>query len=226
MKRISKSKRTNLKSALAGAVVICSTVTLSACGMDNDKAPVVSGNTVDRWNQLDKILPEAPLVNVSYRYELAAESNLTSNRLGTGQGWIYRGVGEQYENSLVIVSLVNGVEDRDLGVSGSITVGRQQFQTVRYCLNTNPGNLDETAAAYLQAIEAAGYSLGGDKYLQLFAGQAPDSEGRYIDIAYMQTLDGTGQACDADGAFEEDGVVEASPEDLRDRAERSFDVVG
>lgn len=200
---------------------------VAACSSEKSDVPVVSGNTVDRWNQLDKILPEAPLVNVSYRFNLVDETEIRSDILGEGQGWVYASTGEWNYSSQVVVSLVSGPDERDIASSSSITVGRQQFDTLRYCLTADRGRIDDIVAPYVRAVNGAGGKAAQEYYVQVFTSRAPDTEGRYVDIVYFETLEGSGQACDADGGLKvTGGEGDYAPEALRDRAERSFDVLG
>lgn len=206
------------------ACLLTFAVTLGACSAST---PTVSGNTIDRWNRLDKILPEAPLVNVSYRYDLVADGNIQSDLLGGGKSWTYVGNEVGTPESQVIVTLVDGPEKRDIGPGSVVTVGRQQFNTVSYCLSGKQTDEWAVASSYRRVLNAAGFDTSGDHYLQIFASELPDELGRFVDIAYVESLQGNEQACDGNGGFKTTGGGTNSLSGaLRDRAEQSFDVVG
>lgn len=196
----------------AGIAALAGGLLLGGCG--GSDVPILSGNTVDRWNELSRTLPDAPLVNVSYAYEYAGTAPIRLDASAKGEGWVF--VQKQPDvptNSAVVVTHVNKAPDSFDTVN---EIGRTQLMVNRYCVTVSQRADIPTADDYLSAVERFGDPLGGDFYVQIYTEQQPDEAGRHLQIGYIEGLE---QGCDTD-------EFRTTREAFFKRAERSFDIVG
>ena len=225
--------------AVAGALVL-----LAGCFAGENQrinylgsTPAVTGNTLDRYNDLAVVPPHSENLSISYDYGLISDPYGDLAPAIGEKVWFFVERGVPAPESFVHVSLVGGGEA--IADAENLGVGLQQYpaETLRLgaldyvsrmaCVDAREtAGKDPKLDAVLQNIAARGYRLSDNVFVRSFEAEKAGLDGKRLSVLFTRDITRLGFDCDdlGDLTFPEPGADDVV-EGLRAEASRSFEVI-
>ena len=225
--------------ALAGSLVL-----LAGCFAGENQrttylgsTPAVTGNTLDRYNDLAVVPPHSENLSISYDYGLVSDPYGDVVPAIGETVWFFVERGVPAPESFVHISLVGGGEAS--AESETPGIGLQQYpaETLRLgaldyvsrmaCVDSSDAaGQDLKVNAVLQNIAARGYRLSKSVFVRSFEAEKAGLDGRRLSVLFTRDITRLGFDCQdlGDLTFPAPGADEVV-EDLRAEASRSFEVI-
>ena len=199
----------------------------SARAIVRSDVPLVSGNTFDYWNRLDKFSPEAMTINISYRYIYNHTFPISMPQVVSAQSWIYLIRSKPVPDRLLMITVRQDEEDSDDPGGRVLVFGRHQFVSEVTCLSRGEENVPADLADYVQKVWSQNPEISDDLILHRYIGSSREDDGSRLEIVHAEDITRAGYSCaelsDMDDPSEE---TKAILEKFRENSERSFEVIG
>ena len=207
-------------------------------------APVVSGNTFDRYNDLAVVPPVSENLSISYQFELKSDPRGDAVDDVPGPVWFYAERSAAVPGAFVQVALLPGpaavsalddAEDalntEEAGPAGRIAetvrLGRLDYISRMMCVR--PGQADGISAevaALVRNVGARGFGLSEDVFVRSFESEKAGLDGRRVAVVYARDITRLGYDCETLGDLFVPGPdAEEAVDLLRDASARSFEVI-
>ena len=201
-------------------------------------APAVSGNTLDRYNDLAVVPPNSENLSISYDYALESDP-FGENVPGLdGRVWFFAQRGFPAPESFIHLTLGAGAADADdAAQSGGVNLQDVPAETIRlgaldYVSRTLCLDAGQTAeggarlAALLADIGGRGHTVAGSVFVRSFQAEKAGLDGNRLGVVFTRDITRLGYSCDQiDGLDGSDVAVAELLQSLRSEAERSFEVI-
>lgn len=221
------------------SVVALATLT-SACSYDSKQSdvntagaivssdvPLVSGNTFDYWNRLDKFSPEAMTINISYRYIYDRSFPLSLPETTSAKSWMFPVREKPVPDRLLMITVRQDIEESK-DPSGRILVfGRHQFVSEVSCVSKSDTDIQPELTDYAKEVWAKDPEISDDLILFRYIGGSQEEDGSRLEIVHAEDIVRSGYSCTDLGDLESPNEeTKLLIEKFRENSERSFEVIG
>ncbi|MDJ0685733.1 MAG: hypothetical protein QNJ84_13595 [Alphaproteobacteria bacterium] len=224
---VSEIKRRRGGRAKALGVVFAASVAL--CGCDSDfyqDTPVLSGNTIDRFNDLAVTSPRSANVTISYTFGAVSQDPVTVPGGLPGPSWLFAEQGPDAPEAFLHVHLVAPAVGAPDASGTPVRIGKKRFQSILYCVDPSEGT-PAAVAPYLARISASGFALSSDVFLRRYVAEEIGVDGRRIDVVYVRDIARLGLRCDGLGDLTNpEPDVKPQIDRLGQDAARAWEIVG
>lgn len=178
---------------MKAAVAVSALAILAACERPFE-IPAVSGNTYAHHNDLATIYPNQTFVNISYEYEFRSQQETVVPGQRKGPSWLYAERASGEPSRFMLLHVVTS-EPGDGIPSGQIErFGKIDFTAIPACVDLSQP-LDPTLQPYIDIVRSQGYALSRDLYVYRFFPRTLESDGKRIDLIYLQDIERDGTRC-------------------------------
>ena len=224
------------------ASLMAAVILLSGCLAASEKrstylgsAPAVSGNTLDRYNDLAVVPPNSENLSISYDYALESDPFGESVEGIGGQVWFFAQRGFPKPESFIHVTLGAAAEDAPQTVgtdlqgapAETIRLGALDYISRTVCVDTAQlGETDAELAALVSDVGGRGHALSDSVFVRSFEAEKAGLDGKRLRLVFTRDVSRLGYNCDqlvdvSVSAQSVDTVIES----LRSEAARSFEVI-
>ncbi len=238
---------------LQQAVFVSCTLLVVGCGTAMDAsetddatlrdAPVVTGNTFDRYNDMAVVPPNSENISVSYRFTLASDGDGDSFPGENGLIWLYAQRDTATPESFFQIGLMSGDKDEPEQADGAadtseqsgddigplieaVRLGSIRYDSVLHCVDLSSSEIPDSVAGYIANVKMHGYDLSNSVFIRHYTGEKPGLDGRWLSMAYIQDISRSGYDCASIGDPNEPEIdyIDAIGE-WKEEAGRTFEVV-
>ncbi len=179
--------KTNLSISIKAFLLSCLLVLTIGCQRPELDRPIVTGNTLDQWNRLDKTAPDHANVNISYEFEYR---NAFLDEETNEEVWVYKGRVSDRLNRYVLA--VYSPLDDNLPPGQVITQGRLRMTSYDACISSSK-ELDEKQSELFSKNITTMASLTGetgkDMFIRRFVSNITQEGSRQLEIVFIVLLD-------------------------------------
>ena len=239
MRMVSAAKGTRRGSP--SAALLATSLMMAACSSDSPYVnsrvqtavddvviPRVAGNTFDYWNQLDKISPEAAVININYEYLFDQQAKYALPGVFKADSWIFADRDKTALRKLLFISVKRESPDVEDPSGRVLVFGRHQFVSEAFCIDGRDSDIPPLLDPYLKGIWSGYPVMGGGPFLaHRFVARDKEKDGARLELLHVQTIKSLGYSCSDIGNLDEPAEeFTGQLEKLYTTAQRSFDVIG
>jgi len=201
-------------------------------------APIVSGNTFDRYNELAVVPPVSENLSISYQFELHSDPRGDTVADVPGPVWFYAERSAAVPAAFLQVALLPGApptaaaltetsEEPAGPVAETVRLGRLDYVSRMQCVDTaQVDGVSAAVAALIRNVGSRGYGLSKDVFVRSFESEKPGLDGKRVALVYTRDVTRLGYDCDTLGdLFVPNAGLEETVDLLREEAARSFEVI-
>ncbi|RED50985.1 hypothetical protein [Aestuariispira insulae] len=195
--------------------------------VDPSDIPLAAGNTFDYWNRLDKISPNAAIVNINYKYLFDHTTGISAPGMFDAKSWAYIERDPAEDRKILFISVREEAETVEDPSGRVLVFGRHQLVSDAHCLDADNPTEDETIAPYEQAAKNRFPDLDSPILLHRFLSREKEEDNTRLEMVHILDLAPYGLTCTDLGNLEEPSEEMAKMlDELYSTAQRSFEMIG
>lgn len=217
-----------LKGAMLSMAIASTAVALGACAYEPEEISTVSGNTLDRWNRLDKYVPNTLMVNISYEFAYQGPFDVAVPGQYEGVSHMFAEEANSAPERIIQAAVVAPAEGAEPPRGIILVLGQNQYNDTLYCIDRkDDSTIPEGLAPYMAALDRSGLQTSDHLFVRRMVAMKTRDDGKKYEFVYAHDITREGFSCDTLGDPETPTAEAAGyVEQLKLQAERSFEVIG